>query len=81
MKLPRDLTGAELVKLLSQTGYEVIRQRGSHIRLRLVTNTGEHFITVPNHVPLKVGTLNGILGEVSEHQKISREELIRGLFT
>jgi hypothetical protein len=40
----------------------------------------EHHITVPAHNPLKVGTLNGILGEVASYQEIDRKTLIRGLF-
>jgi predicted RNA binding protein YcfA (HicA-like mRNA interferase family) len=33
MKLPRDLSGAELAKALAQLGYRVTRQTGSHLRL------------------------------------------------
>jgi len=33
MKLPRDLSGAELVKALAHVGYRVTRQTGSHIRV------------------------------------------------
>lgn len=33
MRLPRDLSGIELAKLLSQFGYYIDRQTGSHIRL------------------------------------------------
>ena len=47
-KLPV-VSGTRLVKLLGKLGYEAIRQRGSHIVLRKVTEAGEHSITVPNH--------------------------------
>jgi predicted RNA binding protein YcfA (HicA-like mRNA interferase family) len=33
MKLPRDITGAELAKALVNLGYHTTRQTGSHIRL------------------------------------------------
>jgi predicted RNA binding protein YcfA (HicA-like mRNA interferase family) len=33
MRIPRDLTGQELIKALGKLGYEVTRQSGSHIRL------------------------------------------------
>jgi predicted RNA binding protein YcfA (HicA-like mRNA interferase family) len=33
MKLPRDLSGQDLVKALKKLGYEVSHQTGSHIRL------------------------------------------------
>jgi predicted RNA binding protein YcfA (HicA-like mRNA interferase family) len=78
MKLPRDLSGAELAKALGRVGYRVTRQTGSHIRLTTAAPS-EHHVTVPAHDPLKVGTLAGILGAVAEHMKVDREDLIRRL--
>jgi predicted RNA binding protein YcfA (HicA-like mRNA interferase family) len=60
MKLPRDVSGADLAKRLGRLGYEVTRQTGSHLRLT-TTEGGQHHVTIPNHDPLKVGTLAGIL--------------------
>lgn len=60
MKLPRDVSGQDLVKALRRFGYEVSHQTGSHIRLT-TQEQGEHHITIPAHNPLKVGTLNAIL--------------------
>jgi len=57
MKIPRDVSGEKLVKLLSKLGYKVTRQTGSHIRLTTTLN-GEHHVTIPLHDPLKIGTLN-----------------------
>jgi len=79
MKLPRDLSGAELAKALGRVGYRVSRQTGSHLRLTTATPT-EHHLTVPSHDPLKVGTLAAILGEVAAHLEIERDELLRRLF-
>ena len=33
MKIPRDLSGSELIKRLKKLGYTPTRQSGSHIRL------------------------------------------------
>ena len=33
MKLPRDIGGEELAKILNKYGYEVTRQTGNHLRL------------------------------------------------
>ena len=79
MKLPRDLSGLELAKTLRRVGYETSRQTGSHIRL-VTTEGGQHHVTVPNHNPIKVGTLSGILADVAAHLQLSREELARRLF-
>ena len=48
--------------------------------MRLTTSLkGEHHITIPNHRPLKIGTLNAILSDVAEHLKISRGEILEKL--
>ena len=79
MKLPRDISGKDLIKALSCLEYEVTRQTGSHIRLTTKLN-GEHHITVPAHDPIKIGTLNAILKGISEHNNLNRTELIKMLF-
>jgi predicted RNA binding protein YcfA (HicA-like mRNA interferase family) len=74
MKTPRDLTGAELVQALRELGYRVTRQTGSH--LRITTHVGgEHHEVVPNHSPLKIGTLRSILRNIAAHHGISVPEL------
>lgn len=79
MKIPRDISGFELSKLLKKFGYSIIRQTGSHIRLTTNTN-GEHNITIPAHNPIKIGTLNSILVDIANHLDISKENLINELF-
>ena len=56
MKLARDVNGAELVKALRVLGYEVTRQKGSHVRVTTRMG-GEHHEVVPSHRPIKPGTL------------------------
>ena len=79
MKLPRDLSGADLVKALSPAGYRVTRQAGSPVRLT-VDIPSQHHITIPAHDSLKIGTLAGILGDVATHLKVSRDELAEKIF-
>jgi predicted RNA binding protein YcfA (HicA-like mRNA interferase family) len=79
MKIPRDLSGQDLIKSLKKLGYEVDRQVGSHIRLTTSLN-GTHHITIPNHSPIKIGTLSSILSEVANHHKITKEDIIKILF-
>jgi predicted RNA binding protein YcfA (HicA-like mRNA interferase family) len=79
MKIPRDLSGIYLAKLLKVYGYQITRQQGSHIRLT-TTQNGEHHITIPSHNPLKLGTLSAILSNLAEHQKISKDILMSALF-
>lgn len=80
MRLPRDLTGQQLSKALAKLGYVVDRQTGSHLRLTTQEN-GIHHVTVPNHSPIKIGTLNAILRDIAEHFDISRDDFINQLFS
>jgi len=79
MKIPRDISAPELVRALRVLGYEIVRQEGSHIRLT-TTVGGTHHLTIPNHRPLKTGTLlGGILKPVASHHKLSVAELLEQL--
>jgi len=76
VKLPR-ISGNKLIKVLTNTmGYEIVRQKGSHIRLSKNTENGIHNITIPNHEELAKGTLNSILSSVSKWNNISKDKLI-----
>jgi len=75
-KLPQ-ISGQDLVRVLQKLGYEVIRQKGSHIRLRKTTNIGEHNITVPEHKTVAKGTLNDIITKVSLWNNVSKDDLIK----
>lgn len=77
-KLPV-VSGNKVIKLLRKLGYEVVRQRGSHVRLRKVGEAGEHNITVPLHSEIAKGTLSDILSRVSIWNNISRDKLVEML--
>ena len=61
MKLPSDLSGRELVKVLQRVGFVVNRQRGSHIILRRADPYAR--VVVPDHKQVRPGTLRQILNE------------------
>lgn len=77
-KLPA-ISGDDLIRFLRSFGYEVIRQRGSHIRLLKSTAVGEHHLTVPAHKELAKGTLNDILSRVSLWNNLPKHEVVRRL--
>lgn len=79
MKLPRNLSGAQLIKALEKLGYQATRQTGSHVRLTSL-QPKEHHLTVPLHDPLRIGTLAAILANVAAHHAMTREILIARLF-
>ena len=74
MRLPRDLTGAQLIRALEKLGYQATRQTGSHVRLTC-ESTAQHHITVPLHDPLRIGTLAAMLSAVAEAHGMTRDEL------
>ena len=69
-KLPR-ISGKECISVLKTLGFEVARQKGSHVVLKM----GEAGCVVPMHTELRTGTLHGILKQAA----ISREEFIHAM--
>ena len=57
MKLPRDVSGVEAARTLKRLGFTSLRQTGSHLILRKDNRT----VVVPQHKPLKPGTLKGVI--------------------
>ncbi len=80
MKLPRDVGGRELAELLARHGYGIARQTGSHLRLISEVRGSAHRLTLPDHKPLKIGTLSAALGDAAKYLKIDKQELVRQLF-
>lgn len=77
MKLPRDLSGDELAKILCRSwAYRVVHQEGSHLVLE--TDEPNHQrIAIPAHNNLRVGTLNAILRAVSTHKGVERADILK----
>lgn len=78
MRLPRDIDGIQLAKALRVLGYEVTRQKGSHIRVT-TQRDGENHEVIPAHQPIKTGTLAGILKQIATHHRLTVEELLEML--
>jgi predicted RNA binding protein YcfA (HicA-like mRNA interferase family) len=79
VRLPRDISGRDLARVLRRYGYEVTRETGSHMRLT-TQQGGEHHITIPDHASLRIGTVAGILADVATHFNIDRSALAAELF-
>jgi len=79
MKIPRDLGGEDLAKLLKKYDFGTTRQTGSHMRL-VSTIKGEYHITIPKHKPLKIGTLNSILNSLAHYLEIDKQAMVDELF-
>ncbi len=68
-KIPK-ISGNAMIRYLVKKRFTILRQRGSHVRLR----KDSMFVTVPaGNSRLKTGTLLGLLGEIG----IDRDEFIQ----
>jgi predicted RNA binding protein YcfA (HicA-like mRNA interferase family) len=67
-KLPA-LSGRELIEILKRQGFEVARQKGSHVSL----HKGQRKTVVPLHDDLSKGTILGILKQCG----LSKEDITK----
>ncbi len=67
------VSGRRLIKVLESEGWEVVRQRGSHVRLRKAV--ARSALVIPLHRELKKGTLARILREAELHPDDLRRAL------
>ena len=70
-KLPRDLSGRNVINALQRAGFVVRRQRGSHVVMRRSDPYAQ--VTVPDHRRIDTGTLDVIL----EGAGLSVQEFLR----
>ncbi len=79
MRLPRDLQGRDLAAVLCRRwGYREVNRVGIHIILQTEI-PGHHRLSVPDHNPLRLGTLNAILRDVSAAKQTTREVILTSL--
>ena len=71
-KLPV-VSGQEAIRVFERFGYEVVRQRGSHIRLRHPRDPQKRPLTIPDHRTLKPGLLRKLLRDA----QLDVEEFLR----
>jgi predicted RNA binding protein YcfA (HicA-like mRNA interferase family) len=79
MKLPRDLSGAKLIEVLCRDfNYRNVHQVGSHVILE-TAEPRSHRLSIPNHDPLRLGTLNAIVRAVASAKGIDKSALLARL--
>jgi len=76
MKIPRNLSGREVVQVLvKKMQYNIVHQRGSHIVLETEIPSHQR-IVIPDHKYIRIGTLNALINKVAKHKGIDKDELI-----
>jgi predicted RNA binding protein YcfA (HicA-like mRNA interferase family) len=69
-RLPRDLSGADLRRVLEKSGFVLVRMKGSHMMFRRQSTAT--LVVVPNHRVIKPSTLRSIMHTAG----ISSDELV-----
>jgi predicted RNA binding protein YcfA (HicA-like mRNA interferase family) len=57
----RVLSAQEICGILSSNGFEIVRQRGSHIIMQKKSGKSTITVPVPNYREIKIGTLKSII--------------------
>ena len=79
MKIPRDIAGTHLANVLCRRWqYAKVHQVGSHMILETSEPTHQR-IAIPDHDPVRLGTLLSILRAVAQHKGVTRDAIIAGL--
>jgi predicted RNA binding protein YcfA (HicA-like mRNA interferase family) len=61
------LSGAEVIDILANFGFQVHSQKGSHVKLRRIGLAGKETLTVPNHRQLDTGTCRAIFRQATQY--------------
>lgn len=65
-----------MIKLLCKHhGYRRVNQEGSHVILE-TDSPRHHRLAIPDHHPLRVGTLNAILRTVAEIKGLEKADIL-----
>ena len=81
MKLPRDLSGAEVARRLARHyGYRVTRSRGCHMTVTPTAGGEQHQVTVPPHRDVRIGTLDAIIADVAAFRGLPKQAVRDALF-
>ncbi|OHA33797.1 MAG: hypothetical protein A2928_03000 [Candidatus Taylorbacteria bacterium RIFCSPLOWO2_01_FULL_45_15b] len=76
----RRLSGKQVVKVFEKFGFDIVAQKGSHIKLRrVVSSTVYQTITISNHSELDRGTSKAIFNQALRY--IPDQELRKEFYT
>lgn len=67
--MPKLYSAREIIKILQKAGFEIISQKGSHIKLRGIQNGKLQTVIVPNHKEIARGTFSSILNQANMTKK------------
>lgn len=63
----KSLSGDEVIRVILSFGFEVVSQRGSHVKVRRVVGGARQVLIIPNHKELDTGTLRALYRQALRH--------------
>ena len=76
----RVLSGLDIVKILKLFGFDIQSQKGSHIKLKRITDQGiKQTSIIPNHNEIDTGTLKAIYRQALKY--IPEEKLFQHFYS
>lgn len=73
------LSGSQVIAILVKSGFQVVSQKGSHVKLKRYIEGKPQTLTIPNHKEIDTGTLRAIFNQAS--QFIDTDQLKREFYT
>ncbi|MBI5230146.1 MAG: type II toxin-antitoxin system HicA family toxin [Candidatus Magasanikbacteria bacterium] len=70
-----NISGKQAIRSFCKIGYEIVRQKGSHARLRHPESLSHRSLTVPLHRELKIGLLHQLIKDAG----LTAEEFLSNL--
>lgn len=66
------LSAHEVIKALGTSGFQVVSQKGSHIKMKKKDEHGTSVVIIPNHNEIATGTIKSIIRQ----SKLTPEEFV-----
>jgi len=63
----KGLSGRDVIRIFERFGFQVISQKGSHVKLRRVIEGHNQNLTIPNHKLIDRGTLRAIFIQAARY--------------
>lgn len=63
--MPKLYSGSNIVKTFKRAGFDLISQKGSHIKMKGFWGGKLNTVIIPNHKQVAIGTFQSILNQAS----------------
>ena len=61
------LSGSEIIKIFLSFGFEIVNQKGGHIKIRRLKNSIKETLMILNHKQVDTGTTRAIMRQASKY--------------